>query len=233
WNKAQEDIDGYFSQLVTMDCEFINSKMIPKLEGTSGEERLTMINDILARMIKAKCLKEPKFLELSKELAATEPTFSRVSFLYKAYLGKDDLENATIYINKAIELAETDKDRADVTITRAKLKRSQGAYGAARSDYMSALKYDASKAYEAYTAIGDMYLSSGNSCKGTDASNPVHKKAIYIAAYNYYVKAGNSAKAATAQRYFPSKEEIFTHSMGGQQVNTGCWVGETVTIPSL
>ncbi len=233
WQETLEYIDGQFTSLVTIDCAFIKEKLLPKLEGTQGEERMTMINETLGRMLKAKCTSEPEFLELSKELAEAEPTFTRYRFLYKAYIAKEDYAKAIEYMDKALPLAESDQDKADIYMTKAKIQRSQNSYGAARANYQKAAQLDPSLTSEAYTAIGDMYLSSGGVCKGTESGNPIHAKAIYIAAYNMYQKAGNGAKAAQAQRYFPTKEEIFTYSAGGTQVNTGCWVGETVTIPSL
>ncbi|MEP2349427.1 MAG: hypothetical protein ABJH96_16680, partial [Algoriphagus sp.] len=54
---------------------------------------------------------------------------------------------------------------------------------------------------------------------------------IYIAAYNAYQKAGDSSGMANARARFPSKEELFTEGLQvGSTINTGCWIGETVTL---
>jgi hypothetical protein len=70
---------------------------------------------------------------------------------------------------------------------------------------------------------------SANECKKLESQ--AQDRLIYIAAYEMYAKAGNSQKMAAAKALFPSKEEIFLLNWKtGEQKNTGCWVGETVTL---
>ena len=235
WEQTLEYVDSQYKALVTIDCAFINDKMIPKFEEVdeSSDEYIKELENIVANMLKAECTDDPKFLEYSEKLAEKAPTFGRYQFLIRAYLAKKDFNKALELMDKSAPLAETDADKAEIYLSKARLKSRQGNKSGARAEAFKAASTDASKAYEAYTLVGDLYLGSGSSCKGSQPSNPCHAKAVYIAAYNMYIKAGNSAKAAKAQQYFPTKEEIFTHSMGGQAVNVGCWIGETVTIPNL
>jgi hypothetical protein len=54
-----------------------------------------------------------------------------------------------------------------------------------------------------------------------------------IAAYEMYEKAGDKAGMAKARQYFPSAEDIFSigkTEMIGKQMNTGCWINESVTL---
>jgi len=52
-----------------------------------------------------------------------------------------------------------------------------------------------------------------------------------IAAYNAYQRAGDSQGMANARARFPSKEELFTEGLQvGSSLNTGCWIGESVTL---
>ncbi len=233
WEETQEYIDAEFVKRIPIDCDFIRNKMIPELEVVPDEDRISMLNDIIGRMLKAKCLDDPNFIKLSEELVNLDPSWSRYQFLIKYYLGIKDYATAESYIAKALPLAETQKDKAEALMTRARLKSKKGDVIGARADARQAISTDASLAYEGYTIIGDLYFNSARQCNGGDASNPVNKKAIYIAAYNKYVQAGNQQKAALAKQYFPTKTEIFERSAGGTIVNVGCWVGETVTIPSL
>ncbi len=228
WEKAKEYIDGEFGDIVTMDCEKINKYKMPKL--AEDPENLELIEEILALMLKSECLDDPKFLELSTKLATAKPTFGRYSFLYKYYLRKGDTAKAIEFMKKAEEYAENNAQKADLYITQAKIYQGQGNKPTARTYYQKAAATDASKTYEAYTAIGDMYLSSGGQCT---SSNPVHARGFAIAAYNAYNRAGNGAKAAQAQQYFPRREDAFNHGGAGETINVGCWIGETVTIPAL
>lgn len=241
WEQTLDYVDAQYKTLVTIDCEFIKNKMIPEFEKIDplNEIYIKELENLVANMLKAECTEDPRFFEFSEKLALKAPTFGRYNFLIRAYISKKDLNKALEYLDKAAPLAESAADRAEVFMTKARIKSQQGNKGGAKADFMQAVSIDGTKAYEAYTAIGDMYLSSG--CPGTTLNpddpaqkdNPCTKKAFAIAAYNMYIRAGNSAKAAQAQAYFPTKTDVFTYSMGGKQVSVGCFVGETVTIPAL
>ena len=61
--------------------------------------------------------------------------------------------------------------------------------------------------------------------------NIVETRAIYIAAYNWYSKAGNASKKSAAKAQFPSIEEIFTYGLKeGDDITVGCWINETVQL---
>ncbi|MEJ0054858.1 MAG: hypothetical protein WDN75_03925 [Bacteroidota bacterium] len=54
---------------------------------------------------------------------------------------------------------------------------------------------------------------------------------IYLAAYEMYQRAGNSALMSRAKAQFPSKEDIFLLNwLVGSSQKVGCWIGETVTL---
>ena len=74
-----------------------------------------------------------------------------------------------------------------------------------------------------------MYYNSFNDCKGLE--NPVHDKAVYMAAYEMFRRAGDSAGMKRAQAQFPTMEEIFTYNIEeGSSYKIGCWINETVKI---
>lgn len=113
-------------------------------------------------------------------------------------------------------------DLADVA-----LKRGQKA--AARENAVKAVSADNSKRESAYTLIGDLYMSSFDQCKGGESM--VKDRAVFLAAYDAYQKAGNSSRMAKAKEGFPSAEEIFNEEKEvGQNLTVGCWINETVTI---
>lgn len=230
WEDVQDFLDARLNELITVDCDFIKRRLIPKIDKVPANEKLAFINSVLGKMVQQKCTNDPQFLELSKLLFEEDPNYKRAVFIYKAYLAKEDYATANTYMDKAIELAETNADKASVVETRAKLLRKGGSYSQARTQYFKLAELDPAKASAAYTAVGDMYMASAGSCKGTE-TNQVHSRAIYIAAYNMYQRAGNGGKMAIAKRQWPPTEQIFTLSLGGASVNVNCWVGETVTIP--
>ena len=55
--------------------------------------------------------------------------------------------------------------------------------------------------------------------------------AKYIAAYDMYIKAGNTTQAASAKKYFPTTQDIFNYNKSvGDVQETGCWIGQTVKL---
>ena len=102
---------------------------------------------------------------------------------------------------------------------------------------------------EAYNLIGNLYFTSFDDCKsllpkvmGYRLQGPVEgpmkalmmaisNRAIFIAAYDMYKKAGNSTQMAASKEQFPSIEDIFNESKEeGDQVTIGCWINTTVSL---
>ena len=70
-----------------------------------------------------------------------------------------------------------------------------------------------------------------HSPKRCSSDDFLRKKSIYIAAYNMYQKAGNTSKMNLAKQQFPTIEEIFVRNRKeGEQINTACWINETVSL---
>ena len=59
----------------------------------------------------------------------------------------------------------------------------------------------------------------------------VDDRARFIAAYEYYQKAGNRLKMSQAQAQFPTIGDIFTASKEeGSSVFVGCWIQKSVKL---
>jgi len=72
-------------------------------------------------------------------------------------------------------------------------------------------------------------MASYEDCKG--GVSRVQDRAVFLAAYEMYKKAGNSKMMQLAKAQFPSMEEIFELSLKeGETLRVGCWINETVTI---
>jgi hypothetical protein len=91
---------------------------------------------------------------------------------------------------------------------------------------------------KAYLMIASLYASSANDCGTTT----FEKRAIYWKAADVARQAGRvdpalSGRAAQAATSYaskaPSKEDIFNSGMSGKTVSFNCWVGGSVTVPSL
>ena len=235
WDKTQQTLDAHLATVITMNCDFVYKFYVPKYKANSDDVKT--IEELLARMIQAsknakegeeRCTKKPLFLELAEKLFGKKPTYGRAMNLVNAYRGNK--EKSKMYLEKAIELADDDTKKASGYLSLAKMQKGSGAYGAARKSAFTAARLNSAIAGKAYTMVAYMYMASGSSCNGSKPKNPCHAKAVYIAAYNMFQKAGNSSGMANARKYFPTKEDVFTHAMSGKAVNVGCWIGESVTI---
>ena len=222
------------------DCASIKNDIIPKISQMADPvEKSEKIKETLALMRKLNCVQEPEYLQLSKELAELEPGFDHFQALYSYYMYQQDFSNTLLYtyMEKALAHAETGKQKADVYMTRALVFRNRRDNYAqnnslARKDYLAAAQADPAKAAECYTEVGNMYLASAGSCQGTDPLSPVHQKAIYVAAYYMFQKAGNEKMMAEAKKMMPTAEEVEKHQGTASSVYLDCWVGEYVKIIS-
>jgi hypothetical protein len=231
WEKAKEDINARLESCVKFDCDLVKKQLEPKYRANPKDTIIA--NKIVGGMARGKCTDDPLFFEVYKVLAEIAPNYQRCATVGKILKTKGDDAGFIDWMNKAFKYGGTSADKANLYLAVAQDQAQKGNSSAARKTALEAVGIDASVAGKAYSFIATLYMNSAGSCKGSDPSNPCHAKAVFIAAYNWYAKAGDQGGMARARAYYPTREEIFTHSMGGQAVNVGCWIGETVTIPGL
>jgi hypothetical protein len=196
----------------------------------------------------------PAFLKANLCLFEAEPTHATAVILGLLYGKKNDDANQKKFLLKALELASNDeqkldaniklygatknesylseaqkyandpKQKAQLNMQLAIVKSQQGLKSQARELALNS----GANAYDVYTFIGNLYLNSSDECR---SDSPVKSKLYAIAAYNAYKQAGNNDRAAMAQKYFPTKEEVFVEGLQNQTLPVGCWIGGTVTLP--
>jgi len=221
WAAVKTYLDETFQSTVTIDCDYVKKTFGGKYQ---EEPNIDNAEQLVAQMLNAGCeiSSEPMFEEALAMLYANEPTYSRCMAL--AVLSKSKGDNAAYlkYVEEGISLASSNEDKAKAYMILAQ----NSSYAQGRSYAMQAANYGAT--YDAYTYVGNLYMQSGSMCTN---ENPVLARACYLAAYDMYAKAGNSAKMSQAQQYFPSIDDIFTYGMEvGQSISVGCWIGGSTTL---
>ncbi|MDN3203853.1 hypothetical protein [Algoriphagus sediminis] len=210
-----------------IDCDFIENTMGPRLK--ADPTNLKLADQIFKYSIQYKCTSSDIFLTALEIKDSNEPTFGTAQVRGDLYLQRDDVESAKEAFNKAFELAESDAQKAEVKLKLASIYAGNGQRSDARSAAREAAELDQEKASDAWKLIGDLYMGSFNVCKGGESRAKDYS--VFIAAYNAYQRAGNNQGMANARARFPSKEELFTEGLQvGGTINTGCWIGETVTL---
>jgi hypothetical protein len=231
WEELKAKLPALFELYVKVDCEFVKKQYIPKYRANPKDTLL--IRKIQSLMSKDEnCKKDPFLLEINTNFAKDYPSYNnwyRVAY-YHILTNNGAAYNEAM--NEAFKYGGTDQEKAEHIYRQADNKRRAGAFAEARTLYNQAAAMDKSLAGKAYSSIGDMYMQSGTMCVG-DGKNTCLKKAVYIAAYNMYAKAGNNVGMQRAAAYFPNNTDLFTWNMSGKTVNTGCWVGENVTMPTV
>ncbi|GAB3227510.1 hypothetical protein J0A67_15410 [Algoriphagus aestuariicola] len=210
-----------------IDCDFIENTMGPKL--AADPTNIDVANQIFKYSVQYKCYSSNSFLAALELIDSNNPTFATSQVRAMRYMSGGDFEKAQPVLEKALTLAENDKQKGEIHMELAKVHTKAGRKSQARNSAKEAAGLNPELTASAYSLIGDLYMSSFNECKGGESRAKDHS--VYIAAYGAYQKAGDSKGMGEARARFPSKEELFTEGLqAGASMSTGCWIGETVTL---
>lgn len=230
--KKKEKVEKYkglttqvFTNSVEISCSEINSQFGEKFE---KEKTIPAAKLIITLSVAQNCFNDSCFISAAEYLSVSgKSNFALEKILANTYLkqGKSDLAITTF--ERSILIATDSNKIGLIQLEIAKIKAQKGDYLSARSEAKNALAYNPNLA-KAFELIGDLYFQSTTTC---DSKNVAQKRAIYIAAYNMYMKAGNSSKANEAKAQFPSVEELFTYNLkAGDTIKINCWINESVIL---
>jgi tetratricopeptide (TPR) repeat protein len=226
YKKHQSEIDDIFISLgIPLNCDQIKEKMEPRFRANPKD--IDLAKKIFKQMLLGKCTDDPLWLQAGEAIANVEPDFGILKNLAIRYLSQDNYGKAETLFKKALPLATSGKDKADVLIYLGSITYKQGSKSSARELYRQALAADPGRK-EAYEKIGDLYYSSFDDCKKED--DIADDRKVYLIAYDYYQRSGDTVKMSQAKDQFPSKEELF---LKNYTVNTPtrveCWINEATT----
>lgn len=217
-------IDGLLVSVVDVNCDFVRANLAPKFEQNPTD--LKLAKKIFAFMLNGKCTDDPLWLEAGKVIQEQEPSYGLAKNLGLKFKNSGEDATAEKYFNSALELTDDPAEKAEMYIMLGSMKGG----AAAREMYRKALSVDPTNK-DAYSAIGNLYFNSFNQCKGE--KDIVKDRAVFLAAYDMFERAGNSKGMQSAQEQFPSKEEIFSYNYTkGDKITVDCWINETTTIRS-
>lgn len=225
WIYARSFLEEQLINTIRITCDFIQKHFVPKLR--KDPDNLALAENIVQKMILAKCKPDTLFWRLVEKMAQEKPTYERFKILAKAYKNKPKEE---IYIQKAIEYAPNKETKAFWYYNLARKAVDKNNKILARTHFLKAAQLDPKRASQAYSFLGYLYFNSAECSKNT---NPCLAKAVYIASYKMYQKAGEQSNMLRVKQYFPTPEELHLHNMGGKQVFLDCWIQEYVTLPNL
>ncbi|UXP33282.1 hypothetical protein N6H18_04875 [Reichenbachiella agarivorans] len=221
----QENVDKLLTATVDVNCEFVETKLVPKMNETKDPK---MAKKVFQLLLSAKCTDSPAFVQAGELVYKAEPSYGMAKVLGIKFAADNQYSKAAEYYNAAVGMSDDNLKKAEIYLNMAQMFASSGQKSEARNYARKALANDPS-AGEAYTLIGNLYFQSYNDCR--QGVSKVDDRLVFIAAYNQYKKAGNTAMMAKAQEQFPSISEIFELGLAeGQSMTLGCWINETVTL---
>lgn len=226
YQNYQKQIDDIFIGLgIAMDCGRIKEKLEPRFRANPKD--VTLAKQIFRQMLMGKCTDDPLWLEAGEVLVEAEPDFAILKNLAIRYLAQDQTAKAEGFFKRALDVAPTKEDKADILMLQGSVEAKKGNKSGARELFRQVLAADPGRK-EAYEKIGDLYYNSANDCKQLE--NQADDRRVYLVAYDYYQRAGDSRKMAQAKEQFPSKEELFlVNHRAGESTRVDCWVNETTT----
>lgn len=190
-----------------------------------------------SRMDSKECSDDPLFVTLVEALHTLDPSADSAYYLGLLNDKSGDSTQALKYYEEAVALQTDNYKKARILFKIANKFKAAGRKSMARSYARKSLSLQPSLG-RAYLLIANLYASSANSCGNTQ----FEKRAIYWMAADMARKAGNvdpsikKVAAKTAESYMgraPSKTDIFTEGNEGAVIKFDCWVGGSVTVPSL
>ncbi|MEQ9440450.1 MAG: hypothetical protein RIG62_15450 [Cyclobacteriaceae bacterium] len=226
--EAGERMDSIFAGFFTMSCDQIAQKLIPKLEQNPSDVKLA--KRIISLSLSSSCTDQDFFMTAAETLfdnGEEDPGLAKA--LGSRAMASEDYEKAKEWFGKALEISSNDEQKGDITMDLGTIALKEGDKPTARKHFIKAAELDKEQAAKAYTSIGHMYMQSYEQCKG--GADVVEDRAVFLAAYDMYRRAGNTAAMSSAKEQFPSKEDVFTYNKEvGGTLQVGCWIGETVKI---
>jgi tetratricopeptide (TPR) repeat protein len=229
WIKTSEAIDAILETTVTINCDFVRTQWGEKLKNDPND--LKLAKKAVRFMLKDKCTDDPLFLIAAENVFRGEPSVGTGSVIIKKYMAMENYDKAEEYMAKVMELAKDDLvKQSELNEDYGDIRRLQGKLSDARGYYLKAAELNSSRSGELYSKIGNMYMSSFKSCL-QDKGDPVKDRVVYLAAYDMFAKAGDSAGMSRAQQQFPTMSDIFTSGYEvGQSLPVGCWIGGSTTV---
>ena len=229
-DKIAKNIDKILNSAVKIDCPFVRDKLYPRLKSNPSDVKTA--KNIVHFLVAAKCENEDAILVAAAKVVYLEkPTFKLAKVIAQKYASSlKNRSEAIKYFKHSLDLLKPGqrKARAAVYLDLARLYGAEGDKPTSRY-YARRCIEQAGDNEDAYNLIGSLYMSSYEDCR--KGVSRVADKAVYIAAYQMFEKAGNQEMMRLCKEQFPTKSEMFELGIKeGSSLSLECWVNESVVL---
>ena len=250
YKKYQDNLDKLLTATITVDCNFVENTLGPKLLELTDEptdeiaqtdyetltpvdisysdEVINLAKKIFQLSITGKCTSSEIALEAAKIMFTNENDYAIAKFIAGREQANKNYESSLKYYDEAIKSTEDNSQKSEIYLNKAQLYAVIGNKVKSRNNARRSISMNSGNT-DAYKLIGNLYMSSYDDCR--EGKSRVQDRLVFIAAYNIFKSGGLTSQANQAREQFPSMEEIFNENMEvGESMNTGCWINETVTL---
>lgn len=221
-------LDNYMSQVDNILLRMIKDQMtcdlIPRIsDGLERSDSVKVSKRIMGLSLDLQCGRTGDFVRALDLLARNEPTPGLFKILAQSEAAAKNYKAAISLYIQAFDLETDNVKKANIHFDIAQLYLLEMNKPEARKYALSALDLDSEKAPAAYTFIGDLYAYSFDECSESD--DDVENRAVYFAAYDMYVKAGNDSKKEEIMLQFPTTSAAFDKNhTKNDPIEVGCWI---------
>ena len=229
--KAEEKIKNVSVSYLT--CETLVPMANKNFE--ANKENVVWLKKTVTLLKIKKCFNDPIFAKVAEAYFKLEPSAEAAEGMGRLFASKGDYDKAIEFYKQALDMAENDEQKSEISLGIAKTYSYKHDYSSAKSYALKAASLKSGWG-EPYILIGDLYAQSAKSCDDGELG----KWGVYWAAVDQYKKAkavdGSlssvaSKKIASMSTRFPvTKDLFFFGAKDGDAYTVKCWINETTTI---
>ena len=236
-SKALGSVEGQFDRIISeiATCDRLVPLYTRDFDKFKSDAK--WLKRAVTRMYNKDCTDDPLYEKLVGAYVAADPS-PKASVFYAGILYKNGKESEAMeFYKKAVDQEPDALEKAKNLYKIAQLFAKKGQKSKARNFANQAIQNNPNFG-KAYLLIANLYAKSANSC----GTNVFEKRMVYVAALNKARRAGSvdpsiSSKARKYVRSYsaniPSKKMIFNQAIEpGSSHRIGCWIGETVKVPT-
>jgi len=195
-------------------------------EANSGNE--LWLKRAAGKMSEKECTSDPLFVKMVNALHNLNPSANSAYYL-GILKDKEGQSNAALkYYEESLSLETDNFKKAKLSMKIGVKLKKKGSFGKARNYFRKALQLNPSNK-KPHLHIANMYSSSAKNC----GEGSFNQRAVYWLAAQEARKGGSPKTADRYKALAPSKGDIHSKGNQGQKISIGCWIGKSVTVPSL
>ena len=217
---AFEKISGSLEQLLgdRANCEVLIPIYQKDYEANKNDGQ--WLQRAMNKLYAKGCKTDPMFVKIVKQKYSLAPNADVARYLY-------GITGEQKYLDEIFRLETDPLKLAKLNYNLALEFKGKGSYGQARTYFYKAAQLNPADT-KPYLQVAAMYQASVKSC----GNDNFEKRAIYWLAASEAGKASSST-AAKYKALAPTKTEIFSSGKSGQTIKIGCWIGRSITVPTI